>query len=153
MRDENFGVSEVFGRPFERVTPPHTSACIREIFSVSASDQSHTFSEQRSLVTSKQEWLWEAFGAVHKALGMPCVPVCNRGQGQDLFSSMSSILFLFCFCFFSDPGSIKTSERESIDSPIDSPMNASILLLNSSMVISNMVSVLNNWIWFSMMVE
>lgn len=62
--------------------------------------------------------------SVYKALGMPWVPVCNRGQGRVSFYFFS---FLFCFVFF--PRTIKTSERELIDSPIDSPMDASILLI------------------------
>lgn len=57
--------------------------------------------------------VWEALGAV-KALGMPWVPVCNRGQGAGL-CFISSVFF---------PRTIKTPGRGLIDSPIGSPMDA-----------------------------
>lgn len=51
------------------------------------------------------------------------MPVCNSGHGQDSFS-----FYFFCFVWVFFSRTIKTFEMELIDSPIDSPMDASILL-------------------------
>lgn len=50
------------------------------------------------------------------------MPVCNRRQGRDLF------YFYFFSSIFLFSRTIQTSGKELIDSPIDSPMDASILL-------------------------
>ena len=55
-------------------------------------------------------------GSVHKALG--CLGCLYAKEGGARFLSISSVSF----------PRIKTSKRELIDSPIDSPMDASILL-------------------------
>lgn len=67
-----------------------------------------------------QGGLWEAkcTNSFENALGA-CMQL--RAGVRFVLLSLSSVLVFF-------PRTIKTSERESIDSPIDSPMDASILL-------------------------
>lgn len=95
------------------------------------------------LIKSEQRGLWEAFWTVHKALGMPWVPVCNRGQGRGLFS-----FYFFCLIFFSKNNKRLLKGNWLILQSILQWMHRFYWVINSSVVISNMASVLNNWIGF-----
>lgn len=64
-------------------------------------------------VKSNQGGLWEVYIKLWDALG-----ACMQKRAGARFLSISSVSF----------PRIKTSKRELIDSPIDSPMDASILL-------------------------
>lgn len=62
--------------------------------------------------------MWGAFGT-GQTLGMPWVPVCNRGQSCYLFVFFPFLFFSVSFYL----RTIKTSQRDLFDSTMNYPSN------------------------------